>query len=131
MMRLAPKLNISHAGRRQHRRIPSVDGASFTIGQTSPAGWVIDDPSLCPLHVKFSWMQVGTEFHMLIEKLSAGQVLMNGAQAETLFLKDGDLVTIGEFEIQFIIDLVADPVLSGEPDEGSGEEPPASIDRHR
>ena len=88
------------------RRFPPLRKSSVTLGSDASSSWVVDHPSILPAHVKFTWMPVGREFHMLVENLGAARVSVNGEPIDALFIKDGEIILVGEVEIKFTIDFI-------------------------
>lgn len=76
--------------------------AILTIGRTDEADLVIDDPTLSRVHARFTWLQVGNTFHMMLEDLkSTNGSRVNDETIDATYVKDGDQIQLGEVSIRF------------------------------
>lgn len=73
--------------------------AAFTIGRSPENEFVIiSDPKCSRKHASVNWTPNGLEITTLNGE---NPVLVNGAEIATALLNDGDIVTLGETEVQF------------------------------
>jgi len=86
---------------RWHRFKPG-ERCSLTVGRTDEAQFVIEHATVSRCHARFTWLRMGPEFLMLLEDLeSTNGTSVNGVKTQSTYLKQGDLVALGDVVIRF------------------------------
>lgn len=100
---LVPTLQVVEGpGVGQWHRFPPHEATSLTVGRTDEAQLVIDHPTVSRCHARFSWLRMGNEYLMHLEDLkSSNGSTVNGLKINQTYLKDGDLVGLGEVYLRF------------------------------
>jgi diguanylate cyclase (GGDEF)-like protein len=100
---LVPTLQVVEGpGVGRLHRFPNDTATALTVGRTSEAQFVIDDASVSRCHARFSWLMMGADFLMLLEDLqSTNGCRVNGEKVDRQYLKQGDLVALGDVLLRF------------------------------
>lgn len=100
---LVPTLQVVEGpGVGQWHRFPPAEATTLTVGRTDEAQLVIDHPTVSRCHAKFSWLRMGNEHVMHLQDLqSSNGSTVNGLKVNRTYLKDGDLVGLGEVYLRF------------------------------
>jgi diguanylate cyclase (GGDEF)-like protein len=100
---LVPTLQVIEGPRvgSLHRFKPGEEN-SLTVGRTTDAQFTLSHPTLSRIHAKFTWMSIGTEWHMLVEDLqSTNGTTVNGNRVDSTFLTEGDRIGLGDAMLRF------------------------------
>jgi diguanylate cyclase (GGDEF)-like protein len=74
----------------------------LTVGRTDESQIALDHPTVSRFHARFTWMRLGADFLMLMEDLqSTNGSTVNGEKATSAYLKEGDLIGLGEVLMRF------------------------------
>jgi len=79
-------------------------GREFTLiaGRGARVDIQVNDLSVAERHAQFTWMRIGSEFHMLVEDLHSGlDTFVNGHVVDSTFLENGDKITLGNAWLVF------------------------------
>lgn len=100
---LVPTLQVVEGpGVGRLHRFPHDTKTSLTVGRTNEAQFVLDDASVSRCHARFTWLRMGAEFLMLLEDLgSTNGCRVNGVKMQSQYLKEGDLVSLGDVLLRF------------------------------
>jgi diguanylate cyclase (GGDEF)-like protein len=86
---------------RWHRFSPT-EVTALTVGRTTDAQFVIEHPTVSRCHARFTWLRMGAEFFMHMEDLqSTNGSTVNGEKIASVYLKEGDLVALGDVILRF------------------------------
>lgn len=100
---LVPTLQVIEGPRvgSLHRFKPTEED-SVTVGRTTEAQFVLAHPTLSRVHAKFSWIQMGGGFHMMVEdQQSTNGVTVNGTKIDSAWLNEGDRIGLGDAMLRY------------------------------
>lgn len=100
---LVPTLQVVEGpGVGRWHRFPPGQVSALTVGRTGDAQFVLDHPTVSRCHARFTWLRMGEEFLMHVEDLQSSNGLsVNGVRTEQTYLKQGDLVGLGDVSLRF------------------------------